>query len=589
MRYKYLESVLWIVKIRYKSSPIYFAWGLFNAIYLGLKPIGQTYAVANVLSSVSSAALQGATATPVYFWLGTVLGIEVSRIIVSIINRFMWLKYDIRLELDLNEQFLGKIYRLNQLQFDNQDFNVKLDRAKDAIYKVKNTIEDIQTNISSGIAFFGSIVAITIASPLVGIVIIISLVPIIFSNIKTNKLRELAYIEKSPSDRIAGRTKFLLLDPVNMPEIRLMNGFKKLLAAWKKSSMKSHKISFERDRSLLKYVILNSIFQPMIYFVANIYFFKLLLAGSLGLDRFIFLRGMLEQTVYGAMILSDSVKNLHQNSMELANFMEIFNTEPAIPSGKEQPSQPLNIEFRNVSFEYPGTGQLVLEDVSFTMGPGSKFALVGENGAGKSTLIKLLLRQYLPSSGNILINGIDIKDIDPVYYQTCISNLSQDFLLIDHLTIRENLLIGLSTPISDRAIYNATDLVGATGFIKKLPNQLNHRLDNSFDDGSNLSGGQRQRIAIARALLSNGYLMILDEPTSAVDAKAEYNILNNIYKSHEGKTTLIVSHRFSSVRKADTIVVLEQGKIKELGTHEELIKKGGLYKEMFETQAEGYK
>jgi ATP-binding cassette subfamily B protein len=214
---------------------------------------------------------------------------------------------------------------------------------------------------------------------------------------------------------------------------------------------------------------------------------------------------------------------------------------------------------------------------------------VGENGAGKTTLIKLLLRQYLPTEGTITINGTDIRDIEQESYYTAISNLSQEFLIVQHLSIKDNLVMGLSQEPSDEEIYNTTDLVGATGFVHKLSQKLNTRLDTSFDGGTNLSGGQKQLLGVARALLRNGDVMILDEPTSAIDAKAEYIIFNNIYKSHDSKTIVIVSHRFSTVRKADKIIVMERGKITEYGTHEELLKKSGLYKEMFEAQAEGYR
>jgi ATP-binding cassette subfamily B protein len=214
---------------------------------------------------------------------------------------------------------------------------------------------------------------------------------------------------------------------------------------------------------------------------------------------------------------------------------------------------------------------------------------VGENGAGKTTLIKLLLRQYAPSSGEILVNGIRIQDLQQDAYYRFISNLSQDFLMVNHLTIRDNLLMGLGHQSSDKDIQQALELAGADTIIKNLEHALEQRLDPSFADGTGLSGGQNQRLGVARALLRGGDLMILDEPTSAIDAKAEYSIFNNIYKYHGTRTTLIVSHRFSTVRKAEKIIVMDGGKITEYGSHKELIEYGGLYKEMFETQAEGYR
>jgi ATP-binding cassette subfamily B protein len=381
----------------------------------------------------------------------------------------------------------------------------------------------------------------------------------------------------------------MLIDPAYMPEIRLMNAFRRMVSTWVSHTKKSNNIIYKYQLQTVKYDLATEAVQPIISFGANIYFFKLLLAGTIGLDKFIFMRGMLEQASNGAARVAESIRRLHELFIILQNFDEIYSTPPAIPNGSIEVERPLTIEFKNVSFAYPGTSQNVLEDISFVIAPGSKLALVGENGAGKTTLVKLLLRQYLPNSGTIAVNGTDIKDVDQESYYAAVSNLSQDFLIVDHLTIKDNLVMGINANKSDEEIYAVTDLVNATGFLQKLPHKLGSRLDNSFDDGTNLSGGQRQRLGVARALLRNGDMMILDEPTSAIDAKAEYLIFNNIYKAHAGRTTLIVSHRFSTVRKADKIIVMEQGKITEYGSHEELLEYGGLYKEMFEAQAEGYK
>jgi len=275
--------------------------------------------------------------------------------------------------------------------------------------------------------------------------------------------------------------------------------------------------------------------------------------------------------------------------IDLENFSGIFHAEPAISDGSKRVQAPLSIEFKDVSFSYPGTSLPVLSNVSFVISPGDKVAVVGENGAGKTTLVKLLLRHYLPTSGVITVNGEDIRQIHRESYYDALGILSQDFLLPEHMSIRENVTLGLSRETSDDEIWEVLKLVGAKEFVHSLPHRLDERLDPSFKDGTGLSGGQRQRLGVARVLLRKSALIILDEPTSAIDAKGEFQIFNNIYKAHEGKSTLIISHRFSTVRKAERIIVLEGGKIIGRGSHEELIQQGGLYKEMFEVQAEGYR
>jgi ATP-binding cassette, subfamily B, bacterial len=589
MKKKYLTSLLWIMKLQWQTSRLSFGWSIFNSTVAGLRPLAQTYALAKLLASVSAAALQQADTHPVYVWLVVLLAIELVNLVVVDIDRVARTRLQQKMELVANDRFFVKMYELSQEQFDNEAFNTKLDRARDSLSQIWRVQDEIAWAGSALISFVGSIAAVLVVAPWIGTLIILTVIPVALLQVKQNKLREAVYKKIEPHERIAYRSRWMLIDPAYMPEVRLMNAFKKLLTSWAVHMKKSHDALYKNDKRLAKMDVGAEAIQPVVSFGANVYFFRLLLAGTIGLDRFIFLRGMLEQASSGATQMANAVQRLHEISINLQNFSEVYNTPPAIPNGQTEVQRPLTIEFKNVSFAYPGTKQLVLDDVSFLIVPGSKLALVGENGAGKTTLIKLLLRQYLPTTGTITINGTDIRDIEQQSYYAAISNLSQEFLIVQHLSIKDNLVMGLGKEPSDDAIYQATDLVDATGFVKKLPHKLSTRLDSSFDDGTNLSGGQKQRLGVARALLRNGDIMILDEPTSAIDAKAEYSIFNNIYKAHANRTTLIVSHRFSTVRKADKIIVMEKGKITEYGSHEELLEYGKLYKEMFEAQAEGYK
>lgn len=586
---KYIKSLAWIVKLQWGASRFSFFWGIFYSLITGLRPVAETFAYAKLIANVSAVALKHGDARAVYLWLSVILAIELINQVVVNVDRLARDRVQQKMNIAVNELLFAKMYELSQQQFDDQEFNTKVDRARDSLDRIWRSLDEIYWAVSACIGFASSIAVLLTASPIIAGMTIAATIPTALLHIRENKQREAIYRKIEPLDRVSYRTRWFLTDPNYMPEIRLMNAFKDMVAIWRTHTKKSQDTIYANDKQLLKYDLATDAVQPIISFGATLYFFRMLLAGSMGLDRFIFLRGMLGQAVSGATSVSSSVKRLHELSIQLQNFTEIHTASPAIPNGTITITQPLTIEFKNVCFAYPGNDNLALDDVSFTIEPGSRLALVGENGAGKSTIIKLLLRQYLPSKGTILINGTDIANVELGSYYAAISNLSQDYLLISHLTIRDNLVFGLANGATEKMIYAATDLVDATQLIKKLPHRLDTRLDKSFDDGSNLSGGQLQRLAVARALLRNGDIMILDEPTSAVDAKAEYAIFNNIYRSHASKTTLIVSHRFSTVRKAETIIVLDQGKIIQQGTHEALLKHDGLYKEMFELQAEGYK
>ena len=584
-----LKSLWWVLKIHFENSKLFLGWSLIYAVYSGLASIATVYIGAKFLSSVTAIAFQKAEASDAYRWIIILLVLEIFDVVINRINMIAERRAQQIMDLRLNSMLMSKMYELSQEQFDNEEFNTKLARARDSLGSMWRLTTELSWLVSSIVRFVSAIVTITIVAPILGVIITVMVVPITLIKAKQNKVNEDINKKVEPIDRIAFRTRWMMIDPSTMPEIRLMNAFSQMLKVWNKNMVKSQNMIFQVDKRMAVVDSGTDLVEPVISFGASVYFLKMLISGAISLDRFIFLRGLIEQASGAATSVVAGFQSLHETAIGLENFDFIYRTQPAIPNGTIKVSVPLTVEFKQVSFAYPKTDALVLNNISFLIVPGSKLALVGENGAGKSTLIKLLLRQYLPTKGTILINGVDIKDVEQQSYYEAISNLSQNFLMVDHLTIKDNLVMGIDREVSDKEIEEVTDMVGATNFINKLKHKFLQRLDPSFDDGTGLSGGQLQRLGVARSLLRGGDLMILDEPTSAIDAKAEYMIFNNIYKNHGLKTTLIVSHRFSTVRKADKIVVMDGGKITEYGSHEELLKYGGLYKEMFEAQAEGYK
>lgn len=589
MKQKYLKPLAWVLRLYWQSSRLSVIWISVVTIFDGLINIVVAYGMAKFISSVSAVAFQKGTKEEVYFWIIIMLILAVSRHLIQSITRVVREKLNNKVEIAGGEHFAKKIYELSQEQFDNQEFNTKIDRARNGFFRLTRSIETFSGLISSLIGLIGSIGAIMVLSPILGVIMLLSLIPTVIIEIRNSNRFEKMYRQTEPYDRTSNRIRWLLFDPIYMPEIRLMQAFKDLLKIWRKNMNKSLSIEIKNRKIVARNEFVMGNFDTFLDAGYSIYLFNILLSGVIGFDRFMFLRSMFEQVKSNLSFLGYSLKSVYEDQIAIKNYGEIFNTLPAIPTGEICPTTPITIEFKNVSFSYPNSDVSVINNMSFVINPGEKIALVGENGAGKSTIVKLILRQYLPKSGSILVNGQDIKDINTDEYLSLISSLNQEFNVIESLTIKTNLTIGIDREIDNQEIYRITDLVDATKFLKKLPHQLNSRLDPSFDKGTNLSGGQKQRLAIARTLLRNGDLMILDEPTSSIDAKAEYFIFNNIFQHHAGKTTLIISHRFSTVRRADTIYVIEAGKITEKGSHQELLNLNGTYKEMFDKQAEGYK
>jgi ATP-binding cassette subfamily B protein len=246
------------------------------------------------------------------------------------------------------------------------------------------------------------------------------------------------------------------------------------------------------------------------------------------------------------------------------------------------------IELRNVSFRYPGSNKFALKNISFSIDKGQTLALVGKNGSGKTTLVKLLCRLYEPTIGNIFINGKDIKNFTQESYWEKISALFQDYGDY-YLTVSENIGLSKLTEISNKdAIEESAIKSGIDRTIKELPNQYKSMLGKWFEDGVQLSGGEWQKIALARMFFRQGQLRIWDEPTTSLDAETESEIVTNINRENEGSINVLVSHRFSIVKSADLILVLENGECVETGVHNELMAKNGIYAKAFRLQANGY-
>jgi ATP-binding cassette, subfamily B, bacterial len=289
-----------------------------------------------------------------------------------------------------------------------------------------------------------------------------------------------------------------------------------------------------------------------------------------------------------------SISSLYEDGLFISNLFDYLDLEStgerprtvprALPAARSQ-----TVEFEDVSFQYPGGDRPALTGVTLRIEPGEKLALVGDNGAGKSTLIKLLLRLYEPSGGRILYGGIDLRDIDPRSLRDRIGILFQDFVRYQ-FTAQENVGLGQVQAIGERArIETAVDRAGARGVIEDLPRKLDTMLGGWFEEGHELSGGQWQKIALARAFMRNdAELLVLDEPTASLDAEAEHDLFVRLKALAADRSAILISHRFSTVRTADRIAVLQGGRIAELGSHDALLAQNGRYAHLFRLQASGY-
>jgi ATP-binding cassette subfamily B protein len=288
-----------------------------------------------------------------------------------------------------------------------------------------------------------------------------------------------------------------------------------------------------------------------------------------------------------------TLSTIADQALFLTDLIAFFEMKPTIRSKANALPAPRPIqrgfEFRNVSFRYPGSSRLVLNGLNFHLRPGERVALIGENGEGKTTIVKLLTRLYDPAEGQVLLDGVDLReyDLDDLYSE--IGVIFQDFMRYE-MTARENIAVGRIERMNDLELLQESARKSmAADVLRKLPAGLEQMLGRRFDGGVDLSGGEWQKVALARAYLRDAQVLILDEPTSALDARSEYEVFKRFAELTTEKMALFISHRFSTVRMADRIVVLENGRIAEEGDHDTLTSLGGRYAEMFELQAASYR
>ncbi len=476
--------------------------------------------------------------------------------------------------------------------------------ARNQIYRFANLSYYLFTLTIQSVTLLSLLILLGRVSPLIPAVLLLTVLPkIIVQTHFVNRMAAL-FMRYAATERMVGYLNSLLTERETVKEIRLFGLQEFFLKSYRRFSRQYTgdiaAITFQKERLnfLLSILALAGtaaiwIFTAFLAVLARITLgdvslvFQSTERSRTALDELFFYMGYsLENVVYLKNYFA--FLDLPPDSVPGALCQGVANQKGAAGDQVDGALRSGRIEFRGVSFRYPGTDRTVLENISFTLHPGQTMALVGENGAGKTTLVKLLARLYDPSEGQILLDGRDLRDYDLADYYRQIGVIFQDFARYD-LTARENIGLGCVEAIEDRErVRQAARLGGAAGLIEKLPLQIETVLGKRFEGGVDLSGGEWQKVALSRAFMREAGLLILDEPTAALDIYAESEIYRRFAELSRGKTTVFVTHRLSSVKMAQNILVLKDGRLIEEGTHEALLAKGGEYARMFNMQAERY-
>jgi ATP-binding cassette subfamily B protein len=329
------------------------------------------------------------------------------------------------------------------------------------------------------------------------------------------------------------------------------------------------------------------------YYGAYIYVIWRTIQGQYDIGQFTFLTTAIQQASSNLQQVFSTASGIADQALFLTDLVAFFEMKPTVTSkGNALPApRPIRrgFEFRNVSFTYPGTSRTVLRNFTFTLAPGQRVALIGENGQGKTTVVKLITRLYDPTEGQILLDGVDLREYSLEDLHREIGVIFQDFMRYE-MSALDNIAVGSVAKVQQREeIESAAHKSLADTVVRKLEHGYDQILGRRFEGGVELSGGEWQKMALARAYLRDAQLLILDEPTAALDARSELQVFERFAELTQGKMALLISHRFSTVRIADRIVVLSEGRLIEEGNHQTLMKSGGLYAQMFEMQAASYR
>ncbi len=491
-------------------------------------------------------------------------------------------------------EIIGKALTLDLAYFEDSDFYDRLQNARrDGGYKPVELINDTFLIVQNLITLISFALLMLRFSPWLVVILVVTSIPAFIAETRYSERGFRLLTRRAPETRQVNYLSRLLTEDTAVKEIKLFNIGGTLLKRYTTLFDKF----FEEDKSLalrragagfaLGLIATLGFYGSYAWIVWHTVQGRITL-GDMTLYLAIFRQG---QSTFQSIL--SAIGNIYENNLFMANFFDFLRLEPRMKTngqGRKLP-RPLRggIEFRGVGFRYPDSDEWALRGVDLAIRPGEKIALVGHNGAGKTTLIKLLSRLYDPTEGSILIDGIDIRDLDPLELQQRIGVIFQDFVRY-HLPVRENIGFGQIDAMDDaERIAAAARKSGAQAVVEELPLGYETMLGRWFHDGHELSLGQWQKIALARAFMREAEILVLDEPTASVDARAEYEIFQNFKTLTEGKMAILISHRFSTVRMADRIAVIQGGSIVELGTHEELLRREGVYAELFSMQAEGYR
>ena len=587
------------LKFVWQASPLYTVLSGLVVLALGILPLISLYLIKLIIDSVTgldfsrdSGIFDPAFSKPLLY-IGLACGVGLLTAFFNFLTDYIKKAQSLIVADHMFSVLHEKAVAADLAHYESPEYRDTLFRAqREGPYRPTSIVNGLFSASQSGASFAAVFGLLFLFNPVLSIVMVAAAIPGIFLRLRYSEKIYTWQEKRTEDERRAYYFHWMLTSDSHAKEFRLFNLGKHFIDQFKaiRELLKTEKLYFEKRRALGDFIAQSS--STLAVFGSFVYIALRTAQGVISLGDMVMYFQAFQKGLGFLKTLLESGAQMYEDNLFLSHLYDLIKIKPQISEPKIPCPVPekisIGIEFKNVKFFYQNNEKNVLNCVNFSIKPGEIIALVGENGSGKSTIVKLLTRLYDPQDGNILLDGQNIKNFRIHEFRKKISVVFQDHIRY-HLSAKENIYLGdVDEKDNMERIKQAAGQTDADQKIESFPLGYDTILGRWFKGGEELSIGQWQMVAISRAFFRNAELVVLDEPSSALDPKAETAIFSKLKKLMEGRSALIISHRYSTVRMADKILVLDKGRIIEQGSHEELIKANGKYSKLYKAQANGY-
>ena len=595
-----LRSIRQFLRLAWQTHPGYAAATTLLRILRASLPLAALWVAKLIIDTVIAARSGHAS----YSRLWTLLAIEIA---IAVLGEAMSKASTVIEALfgdlcsnEMSERLIRHAATLDLSHFEDAAFYDQLERAQRQTTGRIGLLGQILSLAQDAVTFVSLAGAVLIYSPWLLLLLVVAVVPSFLGETYFTSLEYSLLYRWTPQRRHLDYLRYLGASDQTAKEVQMFGLSGWLVDRYRKLA----RLFFEENRRLSFRKGIAATMLSLLglagYYGAYALILVRAFTGAITVGTLTFLAAAFARSRDVTQRLMLTAGNIYEQSLYIKDLFDFFEMKPAIVSMPDAPPVPAvlkqGIVFEDVGFRYRGSDHWAVRHVNLRIAPGERVALVGENGAGKTTLTKLLARLYDPTEGRILVDGVDLRHYDLASLRSAIAVIFQDFVRYD-LRFDENVGVGeieevresLEKMTTHPAIVEAAEKSMASSLLDRLPNGYQQVLGRRFEGGVELSGGEWQKVALARAYIRKAGVVILDEPTAALDARAEYEVFTRFSELVSGQTALLISHRFSTVRMADRVIVLKEGRVVEEGTHDALVAQNGLYAELFSLQAEGYR